>query len=142
MNTIRDLQTELNILNKKLVDIIKQSKFNEYDDLSGLEYDFESPEDLLLVDELRSVMYKLDEASSTISYLDVPIKRKGILTKGYNGRYSYDGRELTCGDCIEALIPFEDGYKWICSRIEHDGSDYYLVGYKVSLNGLCVRERV
>lgn len=141
MNTIKDLQSKLNVVNQELKDIIKQSRFNEYNDLSGLKYDSESAEELLLVDEFRSVMNKLDEASSTIEYLNKPIRKKGVLSKGCNGRYFYDGRELTCGCCIEALVLVDDVWKWMTTRMEHDGRDYYLVGYKGNINGLCVRER-
>lgn len=141
MNTIKDLQQELNTINQVLKDILKRSRFNEYSDLSGLEYDSDSPEELLLVDELQDVLYRLDEASNIITYLNKPIRKKGILAKSCNGRYTYDGRELTCGCCIEALVPEDDRHKWISTRIEHDGNDYYLVGYKGSLSGLLVRER-
>ena len=125
MNTIKDLQQELNTINQVLKDILKRSRFNEYSDLSGLEYDSDSPEELLLVDELQDVLYRLDEASNIITYLNKPIRKKGILAKS----------------CNEALVPEEDRHKWISTRIEHDGNDYYLVGYKGSLSGLLVRER-
>lgn len=45
-------------------------------------------------------------------------------------RLEVDNEELHCGDCLEVLI--YDGQdnktKWIDTRIEHDGKNYYLVG--------------
>lgn len=52
-------------------------------------------------------------------------------------RYEFNGEELHCGDCLTVLI-FNDvsgKVEWIETRIEHDGSNYYLVGlmgYQIS----------
>lgn len=64
-----------------------------------------------------------------------------------NGRYGYrepDGRimEFSCGHPVEVLIRDGDILRWMPTRFEHDGRDYYLVGYPgVPLCGLTVRER-
>lgn len=51
--------------------------------------------------------------------------------------FELDGEELQCGDCISVLIynGISDKAEWIETRIEHDGSWYYLVGligYQIS----------
>ncbi len=45
-------------------------------------------------------------------------------------RLEIDTEELHCGDCIQVLIydGIDNTAKWIDTRIEHNGEDYYLVG--------------
>lgn len=149
MRTIRDLQQELEKLNRTMVRLLEQSRYAMYDDLSGLEFDATDPEEQLLREELGSVLYRLEEVSSTIDYLSRPIKSIGKLHKGSNGRYFFNDIELSSGYGIEALVPTEvwvngerqEGYKWLASRIEHNGEDYHIVGYSGALEGLTVRVR-
>ena len=46
------------------------------------------------------------------------------------GRLEIDTEELHCGDCVKVLIydGQDNTVKWIDTRIEHDGDNYYLVG--------------
>lgn len=149
MQTIKDLQQELEKLNSTIERLLEQSRYTMYDDLSGLEYNAAEPEEQLLKEELGSILYRLEEVSSTIAYLSRPIKSIGKLHKGSNGRYSFNDIELSSGYGIEALVPTEvcingewqEGYKWLASRIEHNGEDYYIVGYSGALEGLTVRVR-
>ncbi len=81
---------------------------------------------------------KLDDISRDISYLQKPIRSRGVLHRNSRGRYEIPDYEWTSGRGIEALI--ED--VWIHSRVEHDGEDYYIVGHSsVPMNGLNVRVR-
>lgn len=102
MKTISELYEELKKLNGSIASIIHASRYSEYDDLSGLECDSQDPEQRLLREELRSVLYHLDLASDTIAYLSQPIEYKGKLHKQSNGRYELDGCELTSGSGLEA----------------------------------------
>ena len=45
-------------------------------------------------------------------------------------RLEIDGNDLQCGDCLQVLIydGIDNTAKWIDTRIEHDGDNYYLVG--------------
>ncbi len=54
----------------------------------------------------------------------------GQIHQNERGRFEIDDYELTSGDCIEVLIydGQDNTVKWIDTRIEHNGSDYYLVG--------------
>ena len=106
------------------------------------------------LDELRSMLTKLEEISHTINYLSRPIKEEGFLHKNRNGRYEINGHELSSGCGIECLITDDWHFKydedgryvetpfWYASRIEHNGEDYYIVDvYDVELEGLKVRVR-
>ena len=81
-------------------------------------------------------------------YLSTPSHGEHTLRLFPNGRYGYydkdgEARILTCGETFEAK--FCDSYgrqHWACTRIEHDGSGYFLWGHgRVPLLGLTVRER-
>lgn len=60
----------------------------------------------------------------------------GYIERNANGRLQVCGRELTCGDILEVKILQKDRAPWIETRIEHNGSNYYLVGIKEPPEGL------
>lgn len=148
---INELMKSLSELNYELKSLIRKTKIDRYDNLSEVEADWNNPEQLFMVEELRSAMQKISEASDTISYLEKPVKGEYILHKNSNGRYECSVHEYTCGDGIEyyAYDETEDRYRWCVSRVEHDGDDYYIVNSKwlrcdrnaVPLEGLRVRRR-
>lgn len=137
---IKDLMAEVQELNLKLQQILYHSQYEMYDDLSGLEWDKTDADQLFMLDELRQIMYKIDDISHTLNYLDKPIKTEGALHKNANGRYEVNGIELSSGCGLEYLATDDrhcryndnDDYVptpyWCASRIEHDGKDYYIVG--------------
>lgn len=137
---IKDIMTEVKELNIKLKQILYHSQYEMYDDLSGLEYNKADAEELFLLDELQQIMYKIDDISHTLNYLEKPIKAEGTLHKNANGRYEVQGIELSSGCGLEYLATDDrhmryndnDDYVptpyWCASRIEHDGTDYYIVG--------------
>lgn len=149
---IDDLYKKLAVINESLKDIIHDSEYDEFDDLSGVEMDNKDPEQRLLREELSRVLDYIDRASCTLSYISQPIAFSGTLHKQDNGRYALGGYELTSGSGIEALVPCEiyseeqneyiEGSEWVASRLEHNGKDYYLVGHKdIQLEGLVARRR-
>ena len=152
---IKDIMNEVTDLNLKIKQILYHCDYEFADDLSCLEYDNTDAEDLLLLDELRQIMSKLDDVSHTLNYFDRPVKAEGILHKNKNGRYEFNGIELSSGCGLEYLttddlhsrydeasgdyinVPY-----WCSSRIEHNGIDYYIVGaIDLKLEGLKVRIR-
>lgn len=152
MRTLQDLKEELDRISGRLTSIIRDSGYEDYGELSGLEYDTEDPESLFLKDELEDALEMLDKVNSGIKALNQPIAVQGQLHKGNNGRYSVEGRELSSGYGLEVLAPTEvvatesgdwkTGYKWVATRMEHNGEDYYLVGFAdLPLEGLTVRIR-
>ena len=119
MNTLNELVNELYNVNMKIKQIIKAAQYETYDDLSGLNYDSSNPDDAFLITELRGIMDKLETASCNIDYITRPIKGVYTLHKNRSGRY-----------------------EWAASRVEHDGDDYYIVGYPdIKLDGLKIRLR-
>ena len=107
------------------------------------------PDEMFLFNELRDLMSPLCRLHRELLYLLMPCSDVHVLRRYPNGRYGYDirpfedGRTFSCGSPVEALIYDDDGYPvWVSSRIEHNGTDYYLYGYNnISLNGLPIRER-
>ena len=143
-----DLQAALSEavkLNRSIAQFLKFSTYTDYDDLSGLDIDFADGEQLLLWDELRRITDKLADVQEWISYLTRPVSETSILRKGINGKYrTAHGHFYDCGSNIEALVT--DGYHdvpyWTRTSVEHDGEDYYLVGFKgTPMQGLKVRVR-
>lgn len=151
MRTLLEIKEGLDRISGQLTSIIKDSGYEDYGELSGLEYDTEDPESLFLKDELEDALEMLDKVNSGIKALSQPIAVQGQLHKGSNGRYSVEGRELSSGYGLEVLAPTEvttksgdwkTGYKWVATRMEHNGEDYYIVGFAdLPLEGLTVRIR-
>lgn len=145
MKNLKEVLTEANGLCGKIDSILQSSTYDKYDDMSGLDIDYRDGEQLFLQDELRSVMKGLDEVKSRLEYLVRPIREVSRLHRNESGRFETDGGHCyTSGSSIEALV--EDGFRevpyWVWTSLEHDGKDYYLVGYsRVKLDGLTVRVR-
>lgn len=125
--------------------LLKLSGYERNGDLSDLNIDYEDSEQLFLIEELRKIMEKLDVVNWGLKYLSRPIKETSRLHKNRSGRYETSGgHSYTSGNGIEALVPddYSDVNRWVRTRVEHDGKDYYLVGHHdVSMEGLTVRIR-
>lgn len=145
MADINSIMRQVSELQPGISRLLRNSTYNQYDDLSGLEIDYEDSEQLLLLDELRGIMEKLADVDYIIRYLSQPVMETGRLRKNASGRYETErGHYYCCGSPVEALVQ-DDRYEapyWVKTSIEHDGRDYYLVGHRhVSLDGLMVRIR-
>lgn len=152
---IKDTMIELSKVNVSIQRILADTMFEEYDDLSGMEFDNTNAEELYLLDELRGILDKLSDISRNLKYLERPIKSEGVLHKNKNGRYEFNDIELSSGYGLEYLANDDrhmryndnDDYVstpyWSYGRIEHDGTDYYIVGADkdTKLEGLRVRIR-
>ena len=152
MKTLKDLQEEMYKLSFQLTKVFAVSHYTYADDLSEIKYNKKNPEDLLLVDEYRSILEKLSDVRRELRYLESPIAYTDTLVKLEDGRYETQEHEAFyfSGSMIEFLTTDEvmiDGHFkevpcWRISRLEYDNDDYYIVGYKdVNLNGLTVRFR-
>lgn len=153
--TIRELYKDIENLQPHIRCIIGESKYEMYDDLSGVDIDSASEEDLFLLDETIDIMEKLYDIKCTINYLSKKIQHEGTLYKNSSGRYELCGREFTSGSIIEYLATDDRHMRetedcvyvntpyWKVGRIEHDGNDYYIVGASkdLVLQGLKVRVR-
>lgn len=142
---IEDLKKDMDRLNGDIKRILKSSGYAEWAELD-VEYDRSNPDDVMLHDELSSMMSSLDEIACTLDYLNRPVKVEGILRKNRNGRYEIGDRELSSGSPVEALVydRYDERWEWTSSRIEYDHGkgDYYLVSDRdVDLDGLRARIR-
>lgn len=143
--TILEMQSKANILASQMYQFLLECKYNECDDLSELEINWNDPEQLLLRDELRVAADHMAKAYQTIRYLAEPVKSTSKLRLNSTGRYeTEDGFVFTCGSLIEALVDdgVHDGPYWTVTSVEYGPNGYYLVGHRdVCLNGLTVRFR-
>ena len=95
--------------------------------------------------ELRGIMEKLADVEDCIRYIAQPVLKMEQLRKNVSGRYETgSGFYYCCGSPIEALVAdgrYDVPY-WVRTSVEHDGTDYYLVGHReVRMEGLTVRIR-
>lgn len=161
MKTIHEIFQALQGIMPDIQTVIGQSAIENYEDLSGVTYDNKNPEDIFLVEETRQILEKLADVTHTMNYLKRPVTREGVLVKQENGRYALHSaehmhdHEFTSGSGIECLLtddwhtaydPATDEYVqtpyWFASRMEHNGTDYYIVGASINeLEGLKVRIR-
>jgi hypothetical protein len=105
-------------------------------------------EDEFLRGQAEELLESLEWIHSVLCYLKLPHHGEYTLEQFPSGRYGYfdkDGDEhiFTCGRLLEAKIHEpDDQQRWVRTRIEHDGSDYFIWGYRsVPLSGLTIRER-
>lgn len=155
MADLKTLSEEMEKLKRQIKTILSISYFPEYDDLSALDdyKQIKSADDRQKLEEYRNILYKLDEVQSTLAYYDRPVREVSQIYKNESGRYETEkGHYFTSGSSIEFLRT-EDFYNedtdtwepveiWTASRVEHNGQDYYIVGYSdLTLSGLKVRVR-
>ena len=145
MTNLNDILAKTTEMKWQIDSLLKLSTYNDYDDLSGLSIDYDNPEELFLMDELREIMNQLMNVRDKIKYLSYPIKETSCLYRNISNQYeTRQGHCYTCGSGIEAFVSDNrhDSPYWVRTRVEHDGCDYYLVGHKgIDMNGLTVRVR-
>lgn len=128
-------------LEPRLEEAIKETQRLEYE----TSQDALSPEQRLEYEQLLGIGARLEETLTRWKYLQKPVVAEGFLRKNERGRYEIDDRfEFTSGQSIEVLIsdPDFDETAWVKTRVEHNGQDYYLVGYdEIPMAGLMARER-
>lgn len=145
MANISDVLAKATELSRQIDSLHRLSTYKQYDDLSGLNINYEDAEQLFLLDELRVIMDKLADSQDKISYMKRPVKETSRLFKNECGKYeTRHGHFYSSGYGIEALV--SDDYRespyWTRTRVEYTGDDYYLVGHRATpLNGLTVRVR-
>ncbi len=145
MANVKDVLVKTTELKWKIDSLLRLSTYNDYDDLSGLDIDYDNPDELFLVDELKKIMEQLRNAQDRLQYLARPIKETSRIYRSESDRYeTLHGHYYTCGSRIEALVSDNrhDSPYWTRTSVEYDGSDYYLAGHKgVDMDGLTVRVR-
>lgn len=69
----------------KIDSLLRLSTYNDYDDLSGLEIDYDNPDELFLADELRKIMEQFQDIQDKLKYLSRPVKETSRLYKNESG---------------------------------------------------------
>lgn len=137
------LHKQLNRLNNEIGYILEQTGY-EYDDMQRVEFSRKEPNARLLQYEFLQVMHHLNEVKCKLDYLNKKIVGEYTLRRNNLKQYECDEQIYHCGYPIEYYCydDYDECYKWILSRVEHDGNDYYIVGDRSRpLNGLKVRIR-
>ncbi len=129
----------------RIDDILSVTTYDEHADLRGLHVDRKDSDQMFQLREMRKIMRKLADIGSSIEYLFRPVRETGILHRDENGEYRTEkGYCYRRGSLIEALLQ-EDSHEapcWVQTKVEHDGEDYYLMGYEdIPMEGLNVRVR-
>ncbi len=147
--TIQNVFDRLGRIGRESEKLLKDTGFDRYEGLWENVSHLPDPcEDKFIRGKAEELLGYLSEINGELRYLQMPPHGEFILHRLPNGRYGYldedrQIRTFTCGECLEAKIPDRCGnYQWAESSIEHDGNDYYLVGFRSTpLDGLTVRER-
>lgn len=139
--TILEAKKELT----KVIRAIEDFKSIVGDDLDHVR-ESSDPEDKLLREHLYWAYSGFSDTLSAFEYLKKRIVAEGRLYKNDAGRYAIDGDTyLTSGEVCEILIDdkFDDGQRWVKTRIESDENGYYAVGLgkDYPLDGLHARVR-
>ncbi len=151
MTELKEITAKMQELKKTIDYLIRATNYEEDEQLE-IKYNIDSPDDLQMMDEYRNILYRLEDVTHTLEYLSKPIAYESTLQIRPDGRYGTDRNYYTSGSAIEFLYydevydfetqTYKEVASWRSSRVEHDGNDYYIVGYRnVELSGLRVRVR-
>lgn len=132
------IQAELEELLPRMQHVFKQIKDTE-DEWSN-HYDRNDPEEQYQ----RGMFYRagdlMVDAARVLTQAFAEVRDQGFLRKQANGRYALNGFELATTSNVEYLDVDGDIRRWVATRIEHNGSDYFLLATKhIPLDGLHVR---
>ncbi len=146
--TIQNVFEQFYHIDREAAVLLRETGYAPVDELGEEVCHLPDPyEDAFLRENAEDILQALDHIHSILRYLKMPSHEEHILRRLPGGRFGYrDGgriREFSSGDCLEAKLCDERGNPcWAASVIEHDGTDYYLAGFRgIPLNGLTVRER-
>lgn len=145
MKDIHALKRQADALGSEISRFLRDSQYEENEDLSEVAFNAADPEELFLVDELKAVSETLCDVKYKLAYLNRPIIEESVLHLNDSGRFETDdGFCYTSGSLIEFFA--EDGRHdapyWAVSRVESTSEGYYIVGHRdTALDGLRVRRR-
>lgn len=132
-------------LGEQISNVLRTSTYEEHADLRSLHVDVDDSDQLFLLNELRSILWKLAGAADSIDYLSRPVRETGFLYRNADGEYQTGKGYLYRGGSLIEFLAQEDTSGvpcWTVGKVEYDGEDYYLMGYEdIPLEGLHVRVR-
>lgn len=106
--TIKNLETELLIVNKTIQKIFELTSYQQTHNISGITFTPDSPDEVMKYFEFQSIFSHLDFIHSLLSYLQKPIKCTGIIERTPHGTYKIGNTTLSVGDIIEILTADEE----------------------------------
>ena len=122
MTKLTELMADFKAISQLSNKVSKRTGYSEYEDMSLIDFDRKSAEDLFLVNELKQILYALEDISTDIDYLTCPIKYESTLFENAEGRYETEkGDCYTSGRLIEYLSKDEHCHDypfWRKSSIE------------------------
>ncbi len=147
--TMQNVFERLDSIGRESEKLIEDTGFDLYDGLwENVRHLPDACDDAFFRHKAEEILGYLSGISRELRYLGKPTHGEHTLEKLPNGRYGYPDagngfRTFTSGSCLEAKVCDVCGdYRWVESSIEHNGEDYYLVGFNdLPLEGLAVRER-
>ena len=147
--TLKDVFSRLHEIDQAAQALIREAGFSfDTGSVENVAFAPNGPDTRFLKESVELLLEPLSEMHSLLSYLQTPASPEYVLEEFENGRYGYRNengsrREFSCGQTLEARIVDRCGQpRWVKTRVEHDGSDYFLIGHgSVPLAGLTIRER-
>lgn len=147
--TLNDLFNRFYTLNQEAYSLLLDTRFLDSDRLALSPCQTgDAAQDAFLHSLAVTLLESLSQFHDLLDYLQKPTHGEYILLPFKGGRYGYFDRNgkqhiFTCGKSLEAKLGESDlDACWVKTRIEHNGTDYFLWGYKgIPLSGLTVRER-
>lgn len=147
--TFQELFERLCHIDQEAAALLEDTGFHSEDGLDGSVRPLpDILEDAFLREQAEELLETFEGFHEELSYLRKPAGEEYTLERFPNGRYGYrdrNGKEhpFSCGSSLEAKICDRHGrHRWVRTRIEHDGLDYFLWGFGyIPLHGLTVRER-
>lgn len=144
MKKMDEVFREVTKLGDGISRVLEMADYYRFDDLSGLDIDYDDPNERFLQSELSLIFYRLKKINQDIEYLGRPIVGEYTLWKNEADRYECDLQEFRSGETIECYVydSFYERDKWVITRVEYSGDDYCLAGYNSTpMEGLKVRIR-
>lgn len=109
----------------------------------NIEIDYNNPDEKLWLQEALTAEDKLYGLNYDLKHLQGDVIKNGVLIHNSDKRYTLEGTDhyFTSGSPIEWFD--EEDNVWRLSTMEHNGEDYYIVGYgrEKSPHGIKVRVR-
>lgn len=147
--TFYDVFQQLSAIDQAASALLRNTGFHSEDGLGDSVCPLpDTAQDAFIRDKAEELLSSLELLHEEFTYLKSPTHGEYRLERFPNGRYGYMDAQgnvhtFSCGKTIEAKIRDRYGKQcWIKTRIEHDGTDYFLWGGRgVPLAGLTVRER-
>lgn len=140
---LEELTAKIKDTNQTIKSLLRSVNYEYEEYLESVQIDEGNPDEVQLMTEYMRILKRLDEVVRIMDYIHQPIANEGTLHMNQNGRYEFDGIELTCGSPVEILVQDseDDPPEWVASRIEADNGYYFVARRRMQLEGKRARRR-